>query len=36
MLLGNTYAEESTLMSTNPGSMIEFKGGLDSINLKEN
>lgn len=36
VLFGNTYAKESTHISIKPGSMIEFKGGLDSINLKEN
>lgn len=36
VLLGNTYAKKSAHMSTKLGSVIEFKGGLDSISLKEN
>lgn len=36
VLLGNTYAEESTHMSIKLGSMIEFNGGLNSIILKDN
>lgn len=36
VLFGNIYAEESTDMLTKLGLVIEFKGDLDSISLKEN